>query len=375
MLIANGRMEDAARHLEDLLELDPQDRLEMRNGLLGIVLALSRLDRARELIAEGEQEGSDVARWGRVLERWLSGDRRGAARLLRELRDENALVEQELLEPGSVEPEVAFLADDVDEDEPEPALSAAVIGVCLGRAWEAHPEAIDWLRAEGPESTEDERRERVASFAPPVSNLFALGRIQHSAEWIDYAARCGFGEDHVAELIRMAIDPALHELDADPQASAPQHAWRALATLRAEDAIEPLLAYILEYPDDDDLLNDLPRVLSRIGPAALAKIFSWMRAHDANDFVRCVAYEAISGIVGQDALLRRRALQALGAELDRCIERDREINGWLVAALLDLHAVELAPQIQNAFEEDWVDPSIVGDWEAVKEELGVGENA
>jgi hypothetical protein len=48
---------------------------------------------------------------------------------------------------------------------------------------------------------------------------------------------------------------------------------------------------------------------------------------------------------------------------------DPTLNGFIVAQLLELRAVEAAPIIEKAFALRQVDPSIVGGWEDVRQEL------
>jgi hypothetical protein len=46
-------------------------------------------------------------------------------------------------------------------------------------------------------------------------------------------------------------------------------------------------------------------------------------------------------------------------------------NGFLVASLVDLHAVEAAPLIEQAFAATCVDLVVIGDWDAVQIALGL----
>jgi hypothetical protein len=73
-------------------------------------------------------------------------------------------------------------------------------------------------------------------YAPPVSRLLDLGDVRGQVHWPDYEA-LGLGPQHVPDLIRMALDEALHWADEDNDAvSAPVHAWRAPAALSQAEA-------------------------------------------------------------------------------------------------------------------------------------------
>ena len=83
LLADAGRVAEAVEHLEAMLELNPNDNQGLRYGLLGHYLALGRLDKARELFEQYDDEPSAMFLWGRVLERFLAGDRDGAAAALK----------------------------------------------------------------------------------------------------------------------------------------------------------------------------------------------------------------------------------------------------------------------------------------------------
>jgi hypothetical protein len=58
-------------------------------------------------------------------------------------------------------------------------------------------------------------------------------------------------------------------------------------------------------------------------------------------------------------------------QLERFTESEPEINGFLVAGLVDLHATEAASLIERAFAAGRVDPTIMGDREVVQAKLGL----
>ena len=109
------------------------------------------------------------------------------------------------------------------------------------------------------------------AYRPPLDQLVRLGEPGQKGKGEKYAKH-GIRREHVPELIRMATDAALHSGPAGNKIYwAPVHAWWALAELRAEEAIGPLLGLLRRIDeDDDDWVNeDIPKVLAEIGPAAL----------------------------------------------------------------------------------------------------------
>jgi HEAT repeat protein len=102
-----------------------------------------------------------------------------------------------------------------------------------------------------------------------VRQLLSLGEARRD-EARDYAA-LGVSPKDVPGLIRMATDQVLHNGPQDsPVVWAPVHAWRALAQLRAPEAIAPLVELFSRADDGDDWVSDdLPKMLAQFGGAAL----------------------------------------------------------------------------------------------------------
>jgi tetratricopeptide (TPR) repeat protein len=81
------QIEAATEHLEAMLELNPNDNLGVRDLLIGCYLALRRLEGARRLLKEYEEDIS--ALFARVLERYLASELPPAGRALRNARKTN----------------------------------------------------------------------------------------------------------------------------------------------------------------------------------------------------------------------------------------------------------------------------------------------
>lgn len=114
------------------------------------------------------------------------------------------------------------------------------------------------------------------NYGPPLDQLltFAAGKSTLPENWPNYL-ELGFGLEHVPDLIRMAGDEELNWADSESlEVWAPLHAWRILGQLRAEEAIEPLIALRKTLEDSDWAIDELPEVLGMIGPAALPPLTS-----------------------------------------------------------------------------------------------------
>lgn len=141
-LYSAGRIGEAIRHYEEMLQLNPNDNQGLRYSLLGHYLESDDLDGARRLLKEYEDEGSAMFGWARVLERYLAGDLAGAVNALQHARKENFHVEEFLTGRRKLpkdRPDFYSIGD----------VSEALVCVdAIGPAWTRHREAIQWLKKE-----------------------------------------------------------------------------------------------------------------------------------------------------------------------------------------------------------------------------------
>jgi HEAT repeat protein len=210
-------------------------------------------------------------------------------------------------------------------------------------------------------------------YAPPVSELLSLGDPRQHQGWVDYPA-LGLTEEHVPELIRMVQDEDLHWADGESdEVWAPLHAWRALGALRAEAAIEPLVALLtrIDEYDDDWVMEDLPDAFERIGEAAVPALAIFLADDRYGLWARVTAASSLGKIGQAHPKAREVCIAALNTQLAHFNTMDEEINGFIVNALVDLKAVEAAPVMEQAFAADKVDISILGDWEDAQIALGL----
>ncbi len=211
----------------------------------------------------------------------------------------------------------------------------------------------------------------------PVRQLLMIGETGFCtlAEWPDYPASFGLDQLHVGALIRMASDAELH--DGDPNSSAvwaPVHAWRALAQLRAETSVQPLLALLKMREDDDAVDLELPVVFGMIGPAAIPHIAGFVRDRGNTSRAVAIALSGLQEIAERNPDCRGECIEILVQRLEPNSDTDAAINGFAVSTLIDLHAVESIDMIRDVFRRNDVDISIAGDVEDVEIELGLREN-
>jgi hypothetical protein len=216
------------------------------------------------------------------------------------------------------------------------------------------------------------------SYPPPVDQLLSLGD-PDARDLRDYRT-LGITEEHVSVLIQVMRDERLswvaQELgEEDAPFWAPVHAWRALGQLRAERAVDPLIAHLFDNPEDDWVLDELPEVLGMIGAASLEPVRAALaRAAAEPDFhLITTLANALREIAQRHPPLRDLAVGILTERLEEWAHQRPDINAWLISTLLDLSATEASPVMQAAFEAGAVADSITGDWEDAQVELGLLE--
>jgi len=114
------------------------------------------------------------------------------------------------------------------------------------------------------------------NYTSPVNKLLSIGEAEsvNPDHWPNYLA-LGLSAEHVPELISMAADRELRDLEEveyeedDPDYWAPIHAMRALGQLHAEAAVEPLVNLMTVLGDDEWMFEELPAVFCMIGPVAI----------------------------------------------------------------------------------------------------------
>lgn len=214
------------------------------------------------------------------------------------------------------------------------------------------------------------------SYPPPVDQLLALGDPEIE-DWRDYRA-LGLSDEHAPVLIEVLQDARLSGGAQEPGEDdapfwAPLHAWRALGQLRAEAAIDPLLRYLVNNPEDDWALSEGPEVLAMIGPAAIKPVRdALVRAAAEPNLIHVATLgSALREIAQGHPEWRDRAVEVLTEQLWEFARQSPAVNAEVVSSLVDLDATEAAPVIQAAFEADAVDETFYGDWEDVQVELGL----
>jgi hypothetical protein len=215
-------------------------------------------------------------------------------------------------------------------------------------------------------------------YPPPLDQLFKLGQVEWGVEWQgtdpDYVGKLGLTSEHVPALIEIARP--WQEADDYPHEDAgwaPVHAWRALAQLRAAEAVEPLLAMltVLTETGDDFHMVDFPVVFGMIGPPAIPALAAYLHNPERPLYGRVTVGDGLINVGLRHPQARGEALHALAEQLARYEDNDYELNGLLVEQLTRLKAVEAAETIERALASGCVAEGVCGYWGQVRQKLGV----
>jgi hypothetical protein len=221
------------------------------------------------------------------------------------------------------------------------------------------------------------RNTMLHSYTDPVAKLLTYSGVDERSpkdQWPDYR-ELGLTEEHIPDLIRMATDLDLHNLRQEsPEVWAPLHAWRALAQLRAVEAVNPLVLLFEQLKDDDWLPEELPTVFSMIGPGAIPTLERFL-ADDGVEEIGRISVPACLVRMAQDHPDDRdTCVGVLVRQLEKFETNGPALNGFLIIGLIDLGATQAIGLIRQAFSENQVDLSILGDVEDAEIEMGLRTN-
>lgn len=197
-------------------------------------------------------------------------------------------------------------------------------------------------------------------------------------DWANYAA-IGITSTDIPELIDMATDAELYSSDQHASEGwATVHAWRALAQLKAGEAVVPLLQAYERFGERYDwwewFSDELPEVFLTMGEAAIPGIRRHLSRRSQSkeaEYSEFAAIEGLEKITEAHPDLKPQCIEICIEELQYASKHNPAVNGFLVGVLASLKAVEAASVIEQAFAGGHVDPSISGDWGDIQVDLGL----
>jgi hypothetical protein len=212
----------------------------------------------------------------------------------------------------------------------------------------------------------------AADYQPPVSQLLSFGIPKNKSrdQWFDYVEAYGFTDEHIPDLIRLASEKDLDWED-ERECYSPIHAYRVLGQLKTEDAIQPLLN-LLDEDDNDWYMDDLPKVFGMIGPESIPALSDYLNDDNHSGWSKAAAARGLVTVAESNLACRDKCIESINIALSRHQINSPELNGSLVAQLINLRATESVSVIEKAYKEGPMDEMFCGSWARVQIGLGLG---
>jgi len=205
-------------------------------------------------------------------------------------------------------------------------------------------------------------------YPPPVNKLLTYDnddvRVLNPFLQIPLYRELGLREQHIPDLIRMATDEALLNLDVEGSSLASIHAWRALGQLGAKEAIIPLMNMLQSSPDGENdnsplLAVFLPDVFANIGIIAMPFLREYLdltKPYYAT--VREVAVESLTQIGKTYENADLICIEIFRQALENYEQHEPTVNAYLALGLLAFESLENVPLIEAAIKSGRIDPEI-----------------
>lgn len=218
-----------------------------------------------------------------------------------------------------------------------------------------------------------------------VQKLAELGDPWSLDEDFQYRS-LGIQREHIPALIGIAKDTGewmketgeeepSEEVPVSPQYWLPVHAWRALGQLEAVEAAPALLEILRLIDESGDVLSDivqeeLPAVLSNLGPKAIPKLADYLHDEQHGLWARLAAADALNQIGTNHPGSRDLVVQHLTEQLESYQVEEPSFNSFIISFLMEQKAVESAELVEQVFASGQIDEDVMGDWEDFQ--VGVG---
>lgn len=200
-----------------------------------------------------------------------------------------------------------------------------------------------------------------------VDKLLSYGTFEYiikiDSNWPNYL-ELGFDKDDIPALLKLAQSWKHFEEESEPVCSAPYHAWRVLAQLKAEAAILPLLHEIQR--DNDWSSEEASRALALIGEKSIEPLKAFIFDFKIDENRRMIAVEALEFLTKDYPEYSSRCLTIFVDYLQHENQQNSSVAGFVISALVGMDAKEQIKVIRDAFKQEYVDISIVGDLEEVE---------
>ena len=187
-------------------------------------------------------------------------------------------------------------------------------------------------------------------------------------EWPDYVEALELTEDDIPELIHLAT------IEDDDEIDGRIFACRALGQLKALSAASPLINFLDKVSLYDDwTYEEIPMVLGLMGPEVKPIVQEYVTNTKNLLSVRITLTNYFRLLAHSYPEQRESLITFFVEQISKPTESEDDctLNGFFICELCDLKAVEVAKEIEQAFINNRVDLTIVGDWNEAQVYLGL----
>ncbi|MFK8184479.1 MAG: hypothetical protein AB8B99_13985 [Phormidesmis sp.] len=132
---------------------------------------------------------------------------------------------------------------------------------------------------------------------------------------------------------------------------------------------------LLDSDDSDWFMEDLPIVFGMIGPACFPALTDYLNRVEPSAWSKAAVAGGLEKIAVYHPGHRDECVELLTEALSRHQQQPPELNGSLVARLLNLKATESVSVIEKAYKEGPMDEMVCGSWARVQIDLGLATAA
>jgi hypothetical protein len=205
---------------------------------------------------------------------------------------------------------------------------------------------------------------RGAAYSAPVADLLTIGDPRSDGAEAQIAA-LSFGQAHVPELVRMALDAELHNaFDDTLEVWAPLHALCILKRLDASAYVTELMPLV--ELDDDWFSDELPKLFAAIGQPAMAPLQAYLDDETNDEWGQIVVVNALSELGQCHPELRDEVIGLLSAVWQDSELYDEDVRTEALDALIELGAVNPA----TLTELDEIEEMVHSTWDAILGQIG-----
>jgi hypothetical protein len=191
--------------------------------------------------------------------------------------------------------------------------------------------------------------------------------------WMDYVAKYNLDESYIPDLIRLLETYAEPSPNAEiVEEYAAVHAWRTLGQLKAAAAIPTLIDVIHREGWEDLAFEEIPHVFAMIGTSAIAPLQKELEKTHSFRIGEPFA-TGLTRIAIAYPSEREHIIGILADKLKQAQQNEPDLNGFVVAHLIELKATEAIDAIRACYEGGHVDEMICGTLQEIEVALGLRE--